>query len=312
VDECEFDVGIFTTLTPDHLDYHETFDAYREAKGRLFEMLDSSQDKGAPKAAVLNADDPAWEYFRSRTHEAIWTYGINNPAAIRAAQLESRGMETRFRLETPLGTRATSIRMPGRFNVSNALAAAACALSQGVELDLVADAIANLKAPEGRMEVIEGRQPFTVIVDFAATPDALRKSLGAARPLVDQAAGGRLIVLFGCAGERDPGRRTGMGAAAAELADLAVFTNEDPRSEDPDAIIRQIAGAFVQRGRPEDDYRAIPDRREAIRAAFSMARNGDVVLLCGKATEPFIEIAGARLPWDERGFARDLLVELYG
>lgn len=313
VDRCEFDVAVFTTLTPDHLDFHGTFEAYRAAKGRLFQLLDNAVDKGVAKAAILNADDPASDYFRTLTRARVWTYGLSAPAQVRAEDLRCEGLQTSFRLVTPTGTCAAHLNLPGRFNVANALAATACALSQGVDLGLIATALPELRAPEGRMEVIGGPQPFTVIVDFAATPDGLRKALTAARPLTRHNTGaGRLIVLFGCAGERDPGRRTGMGQVAGELADFAVLTNEDPRSEDPEQILRQIAAAYEAAGRSRADYVLIPDRRAAMQCAFAFARPGDVVLLCGKATEPYIEMAGYRIPWDERRTARELLQELYG
>lgn len=312
VDHCEFDAGIFTTLTPDHLDFHGTFEAYRAAKGRLFAMLDTAADKGIAKAAVLNIDDPASEYFRSLTRAEIWTYGTSAAALVRAEAIQLQGMKTTFRLVTPAGVGEVCLNLPGTFNVSNALAAVACALSQGVDFHLIIEALPGLRAPEGRMEVIEGPQPFTVIVDFAATPDSLHKALAAARPLVrEYRERGRLIVLFGCAGERDPGRRTGMGRVAGEWADFAVFTNEDPRSENPESILRQIVSGYEAAGRSPQEYAIIPDRRQAITLAFQQARPGDVVLLCGKATEPYIEIAGQRVPWDERRIARELLHKMF-
>jgi UDP-N-acetylmuramoyl-L-alanyl-D-glutamate--2,6-diaminopimelate ligase len=308
VDECAFDVGVFTTLSSDHLDFHGTREAYREAKGRLFRMLDESAPKGGiAKAAVLNADDPASEYFRSLTSVPVLSYALEGPADVRAEDASADGLTSRFRLVTPAGAAEVAAPLAGRYNVSNCLAAAAVALSQGVSPAEIAAALERFPGVPGHLELIEGGQPFRVVIDIASTPEALRRVLGVLRPVT----AGRLLAVFGCAGERDPGRRDGMGRSAGELADFVVLTNEDPRREDPDAIIEAIAAGLRAAGREEGrDFVRVPDRRAAIRAAFERARPGDAVLLAGKGTEPSIVIGAEHVPWDEAQVARDLLAEL--
>ncbi len=308
VDECEFDIAVFTTLSSDHLDFHGDRAAYLAAKGRLFEMLDESVDKGVPKTAVLNADDPASDPLRARTRASVVTYGIDAPAGLRAESLRLQPLASEFDLVGPFGRLPVRLPLPGRHNVYDALAAAAVAVTLGVAPEPVRDALAAFRGVPGRMEMIDCGQPFAVIVDIASTPDALRRVLQILRPTTK----GRLVAVFGCAGERDRNRRSGMGRAAAELADFTILTNEDPRSEDPDAIIDEIARALLAAGRQEgDDFERVPDRRAAIRRAFALARPGDVVLLAGKGTEQSMVIGDDHVPWDERAVARELLQELY-
>jgi UDP-N-acetylmuramoyl-L-alanyl-D-glutamate--2,6-diaminopimelate ligase len=254
VDECAFDVAVFTTLSRDHLDFHGTLDEYRDAKGRLFRMLDESPPKDVPRTAVLNADDPASEYFRSLTAAPAVTYGVDG-------------------------------------------------------LDEVVDGLATFPGVRGHLERVEAGQPFRVVVDIASTPEALRRVLQVLRPTTE----GRLWAVFGCAGERDPARRDGMGRVAGELADFTVLTNEDPRREDPDAIIDAIAAGMRQAGRREErDFIRKLDRREAMRYAFERAEAGDTVLLAGKGTEQSIVIGRKHHSWDEARVARELLQELVG
>jgi UDP-N-acetylmuramoyl-L-alanyl-D-glutamate--2,6-diaminopimelate ligase len=307
VDECAFDVAVFTTLSRDHLDFHGTLEEYREAKGRLFRMLDESPAKDVPKAAVLNADDPASAYFQSLTGAPTVTYAVDAPADVRAESIEAQGFAGGFRLVTPAGSAEASVKLAGRYNVYNCLAAAAVGLSQGLSLDEVVRALGTFPGVPGRLERIEAGQPFRVVVDIASTPQALRRVLEVLRLVTE----GRLWAVFGCAGERDPARRDGMGRVAGELADFTVLTNEDPRREDPDAIIEAIAAGLRQAGRREErDFVRVPDRREALRFAFQRARAGDTVLLAGKGTEQSIVIGREHLRWDEARVARELLEKL--
>ncbi len=311
LEHLEYDVAVFTNLSPDHLDFHPTIDDYREAKGRLFEMLDGAVDKGISKTAVLNADDPASEYVRSRTSRArVLTYGVEAPDAdVRALDVALSEHRSRFRLVTPAGEAPVELPLLGLFSVYNSLAAATVAACQGVAVATIADALASFGSVPGRMERIECGQPFAVVVDYAHTPDSLRSVLQALRPV----ASGRLIVVFGCGGDRDPGRRTGMGKAAAELADFTVLSNDNPRTEEPDAIIDQIAEAMLQAGRREgDDFIRLPDRRMAMRYAFEHAGVGDVVLIAGKGHEPYLIVGDEYLPWDDREVAREELLAILG
>ena len=304
LDECEFDVAVFTTLSSDHLDFHGKMADYLTAKGRLFQMLDESLDKGVVKTAVLNSDDSASATLRSRTKARAVNYAIDAPADFRAENLRLDVLQSRFDVVGPFGRQPVRLPLPGRYSIYDALAAAATALSLGVSSEAVAEGLAAFEGVPGRMEMIDCGQPFRVVVDIASTPEALRRVLQVLRPL----AKGRLIAVFGCAGERDPGRRDGMGRVAGELADFVVLTNEDPRSEDPDAIIADIAAGLVEAGRHEgSDFVRILDRREAISHALALARPGDVVLLAGKGAEQSIVIGDEHLLWDERVVARELL-----
>jgi UDP-N-acetylmuramoyl-L-alanyl-D-glutamate--2,6-diaminopimelate ligase len=305
LDGCEYDVAVMTNVTADHLDFHHSREEYRAAKGRLFAMLDESTAKvGVEKVAVLNADDPASDYFRSLTRARAVTYGIERPADIRATEIGSTDWGSRFRLVTQAGEEEVTIGLPGNFNVYNALAAATVALSQEVTSADVARGMASFAGVPGRLERIDEGQPFTVVVDFAHAPEALRRVLEFLRGRCR----GRLIAVFGCIGERDRPRRAGMGLAAGQLADFAIVTNDNPFSEDPDAIIAEIMGGLREAGRHEaHHFIAIPDRREAIAHAFAMAVEGDVVLLAGKGHEQSITIGETVIPWDDRRVARELL-----
>ena len=311
LEHLEYDVAAFTNLYPDHLDFHPDMEHYLAAKARLFEMLDEAVDKGIEKTAVLNADDPASPALRSRTRKArVVTYAIDSQEAdVRAEDVSLSERGSRFRLVTPVGEIEMVTPLLGRFSVYNSLAAAAIAVHLGVDLAAVSEALASFRGVPGRMERIDCGQPFAVVVDFAHTGDALRSILQALRP----ATSGRLVAVFGAGGDRDPARRTGMGRAAAELADFSVVCNDNPRTEDPNAIIDQIAGSMVEAGKREgQDFVRIPDRRVAIRHAFAQAREGDVVLLAGKGHEPYVIVGHEYFPWDDREVAREELAAALG
>lgn len=299
------DVAVFTNLYPDHLDFHPDMEHYRASKARLFAMLDDAADKGIEKLAVLNADDPASAAMRSSTkHARVLTYGVESPADVRAADVQLSEKGSRFRLIAPQGEIDASVPLLGLFSVYNSLGAAAVALSQGVSLDAVVQGLAAFGGVPGRLEPIDCGQPFGVVVDFAHTGDSLRSILQALRPV----ASGRLIAVFGAGGDRDPGRRTGMGRAAAELADFTVLCNDNPRTEEPARILDQIAQSMLDAGKSEGaGFVRIPDRREAMRHAFGLAREGDVVLVAGKGHEPYLIVGTEYLPWDDREVAREEL-----
>jgi UDP-N-acetylmuramoyl-L-alanyl-D-glutamate--2,6-diaminopimelate ligase len=303
LDGCEFDVAVFTNLTRDHLDFHGSMERYLAAKGILFEMLDEPTSKGFPRAAVVNADDPAKEYLRGRSKAPVLSYGVNG-GDFTASDVTAEGFSLSFRLRHGSLDLAARVPLLGRFNAYNSLAAVAVAASQGVALADAVAALAIFPGVPGRLERIEEGQRFGVVVDIASTAAALENVLTALRP----ATPGRLWVVFGAAGGRDPIRRSGMGEVAARLADRCVLTNEDPRDEDPDAIIDAIAVALTAGGRREGaDFVRVPDRHSAIEYAFRQAQPGDTVLLAGKATETTMVFADGAVPWDERAVARELL-----
>ncbi len=303
LDHCFYDVAVVTNITEDHLDFHHTVDAYRAAKRRLFELAARSVKLG-PRFAVLNADDSSFAYLHGAGPSEEITYGIDAPADLHARIDRALPTGSHVTLEGRWGTAPMWVPMAGRFNVSNALAAAAVALGHGIALNQVCEAMARFTGVPGRMITVGDGHPFTVIVDYAHTGHAFRKLLNVLRPLTT----GRVIAVFGSAGERAPERRAGMGEVAAELTDFAVLTNEDPRFEDPDRIIADIAGVLAGAGRREGhDFIRVPDRRGAIRAAFDRARPGDLVVLAGKGHEQSIIAGDHKLPWDEQRVAEEEL-----
>jgi UDP-N-acetylmuramoyl-L-alanyl-D-glutamate--2,6-diaminopimelate ligase len=292
---CRFDVGVVTTVTSEHLEFHGTLERYRAAKARLVEE--------AP-LAILNADDAAFEYFRERASGKVLTYGTADGVDLRATDVAADARGSRFTLHAPRWTGDVALAMPGRYNVANALAALAIAHALDVDLAACAAALGRTRGVPGRMERVDGGQPFAVIVDYAHTADSLAKVLTTLRPITE----GRLIAVFGSAGERDPTKRPAMGRVSAELADVTFVTDEDPRLEDPRVINEAIAdGARAAGARDSDTLHVIDDRREAIAAAIGMARPGDVVLLAGKGHEQSIFYGTSKLPWDDRVVASEAL-----
>jgi UDP-N-acetylmuramoyl-L-alanyl-D-glutamate--2,6-diaminopimelate ligase len=328
-----FDAAVFTNLTHEHLELHGTFEAYRAAKLRLFRALgagsagtngpdgDGNPIKAIagrpwPKVAIVNRDDPAASWFEAAAHEAgarIVTYGADTAADVRATWIEEDARRLRVAFDAPSGSAALELRLAGRFNVHNALAVVA--LGEGLSLDpaAVRAGLESVEGVPGRMERIEAGQPFAVVVDYAHSPASLTAVLDLLAPIA-AAGGGGLIAVFGSGGERDTAKRGVMGRIAAERCRLVVATDEDPRGEDRQAIVEEIVrGAEAAGGRRSVDVLAIPDRREAIAAAFERAAPGDVVLLAGKGHEASILYADGPIPWDEAAEARLALAVLgYG
>jgi len=299
----DYDVAVVTNVTHEHLDWHGSWEAYLAAKARLFQALATAARKsGVPKSAVLNRDDRSFAPLRDVTRaDEILTYSV---AGDRAATCTARDVTlsregTHFVLETPLGARQAQLRLLGRYNVANALAAAGAGLALGLPLEAITAGLGAVQRIKGRMEWAYAGD-FDVVVDFAHTPNALAETLGLARELVRP--GGRVIAVFGSAGLRDVAKRRMMGEIAAAGADMSVLTAEDPRTEDVDAIIAEIAGGLEACGRREGDgygYVRIPDRRTAIVTAIAQARPGDLIVACGKAHETSMCFGTTETPWDE-------------
>ena len=306
---CAFDVGVVTNITHEHLEFHKTLENYRRAKARLFEMLNPARDKGrgAHPAAILNRDDSSYEILRPYCRVPIIDYAIDQPAAIRAVDVRLAADHTRFRAILPDAEIDIETQLVGRFNVSNCLAAIATAWSQGIAPEVMARALATVAGVAGRMERIDEGQPFSVVVDYAHTPDSLAKVLATLRPLTT----GKLLVVFGSAGERDVLKRPIMGRIAAQMSDFFVITDEDPREEDREKILREIAGGSVEAGKREGhDFLCIADRTQAIATALARAQAGDTILLAGKGHEQSIIIGREKIPWDDRRVARERLRSL--
>lgn len=290
LDAIAFAVGVWTNLSPEHLDHHGDMATYRDAKATLMRRS---------QVSVLNRDEPDFLAFAAAARRVV-TYGEHRDSDVRITAVQEEPGALRFELVAGSERVAARLPMVGRYNAHNAAAALTAARQVGVPLALGAPLLADFKGVPGRMQVIQGR-PFSVIVDFAHTPPALAKALAAVRP----PAPGRLIVVLGSAGERDPGKRHPLGETAASLADLTVLTEEDARSESLDAILQAMAkGARAAGGEVGRDVLLVPDRRDAIRRAILAATPGDVVLLAGKGHEATLERASETLPWDEAAEAR--------
>ena len=294
-DAIHFAAAIFTNLTQDHLDFHQTMERYYGAKRRLFEP-------GRARHCVVNVDDPYGARLAAELPGAA-TYAVDREATYRATDLHTDLNGSRFTVHGPDGAVALNSPLPGRFNVYNVLAALAAVRALGVPLDVAARALETAGHVPGRFQPVDAGQDFAVLVDYAHTPDSLENVLRAARGLTD----GRLHVVFGCGGDRDRGKRPMMGEIAKRLADRVIVTSDNPRSEDPDAIIDEIlAGSGTE---VEHDV----DRRNAIAAAIASAGAGDVVVIAGKGHEQGQEFEGGRkLPFDDVTVARDALEALRG
>ncbi len=324
VEGCEFDVVVFTNLSQDHLDFHHDMDAYYHAKRRLFRdcvrsapspsdhvrgRLRVSPLKGArrPKRAIINVDDDWGLRLKTETLVPVWTYSIRGEADIHATNLELSRNGTRFTAHTPLGSVKMQSALVGEHNVSNLLAGMGVAMACGTSPDAIQEGIREFRAVPGRFERVEAGQDFSVIVDYAHTDDALAKALATVRRLGE----GRILTVFGCGGDRDRDKRPKMGRVAVERSDVAFMTSDNPRTEDPESILRDVErGALDLPTARRGTFHVIPDRRAAIRAAVLEARAGDVVLIAGKGHEDYQIIGKTRYPFDDRDVARELLTAL--
>jgi UDP-N-acetylmuramoyl-L-alanyl-D-glutamate--2,6-diaminopimelate ligase len=291
----DFLIGVFTNLSPEHINFHGSFEAYLSAKRVLFERLPSAGH------AVLNADDPNVDSMRAATRAQVLTYGLEQPADFTARDLELTARGTAFTVDP--GALRVETRLVGRFNVANWLAAYAAASVFGATPDDLRRAAATQPPVPGRMNLVEAGQPFAVVVDFAHTPQALEKALDTVRSLVS----GRLLLAFGLAGGRDDANRPVMGALAARKSDFFAITMDDPGYEDPAAIAAQIAAGATEAG---GRFVIELDRRAAIRLLFDRARAGDAVLLAGKGHEQRMVVRDLKLPWNDACVAAEVLADL--
>jgi UDP-N-acetylmuramoyl-L-alanyl-D-glutamate--2,6-diaminopimelate ligase len=295
---CQFAAALFTNLTQDHLDYHEDMSAYYAAKARLFTTYQ-------PEVAILNGDDPAGRQLLSETCAPAITYGFSPESEVGVEHLEMDAHGIRLTARVDRHPVTLHSRLIGRHNVYNILGVLATAKGLGLDVEQTVQGIARLPTVPGRFERVDAGQPYSVLVDYAHTDDALRNVLQAARDL----ATGRTIVVFGAGGDRDRGKRPRMGRVAAQYADMAVITSDNPRTEAPMAIIRAIEAGFRETGRVSQ-YRVIEDRARAIHEAIRLARAGDVVVIAGKGHETYQIIDGQRLSFDDRRVAAQALQEL--
>lgn len=294
VDGLHFICGVFTNLTQDHLDFHKTMENYLKAKQRLFEMSDMG---------VINADDP---YAKTIINEASCrtiTYGVKaEDADFRACDIKYNSDGISYSLKGKVSGEITA-NLPGAFSVYNTLAAIACAVSVGIPFEKAKNALASFKGVKGRIEVVPTGRDFTIIIDYAHTPDGLEKILRAVRSF----SKGRVVALFGCGGDRDKGKRPKMGKAAADNADFLIITSDNPRTEDPDAIIEDILAGLSGSNTP---YVKITNRREAIKYAIMNAEKDDCIVLAGKGHEDYQILPTGRIHFDEREVIAEILNEL--
>lgn len=304
VDACDFDMGIFTNLTQDHLDYHRTLDEYLKAKGKLFSML--GNEKG--KMAIVNADDQSHRYIEEVSSAPIQTYGIENEADVKGFNLDIKPWGISYDVKTPVGNAVIKLGITAKFNAYNSLAALAACLSLGIDLGTIKAALEKVKGVPGRFEAVNEGQKFPVIVDYAHTPDSLENILQTAREFTK----GKVIIVFGCGGDRDRTKRPIMGRVAAHYADYCFITSDNPRTEDPQAIINEVEQGVLEGGMGKQQYETILNRREAIEKAILMAAKDDIVLIAGKGHEDYQIIGKTKNHFDDREVAREVLKGING
>lgn len=297
VDHINFRVAVYTNFTRDHLDFHGTMEEYFQAKSLLAKRLD-----GPISYAVINLDVPEFHRLFGDVRNPFMTYSLSNTQAdVYCLHFELKPTVTMLDLVTPVGTQTITMKLPGRFNLNNAIAAATAAVAAGIDLETVVLGLESASPIPGRLNTISCGQPFAIYVDYAHTPDAIERLCETVREL----SSGKVHLLFGCGGDRDRGKRPLMGKSATTKADHVVVTSDNPRSEDPLAIIEEIKPGLVG-----SNYEIIPDRTEAIRVLLNQAGPGDLVLLAGKGAELYQEIKGVKHPFDEFGTVRSILSEM--
>ncbi len=299
VKEIDFDVAIFTNLTQDHLDYHKSLENYRDAKLKLFANLPTESGR----MAIINVDDPEAHSFLNASQVDKITYGINNKATVKAVDIQITSRGSSFRVIYPGGEISMEIKLAGLFNVYNSLAAIAFAIGEEISPLITKKALEKVQGVPGRFETINEGQDYSVIVDYAHTPDGLKNILKTAQEITK----GRIITVFGAGGDRDRTKRPLMGRIAAEYSDFSIVTSDNPRSEEPLAIIEEIVVGL--RDNKEAHYAVVPDRREAIRHAIYLAHQEDLVVIAGKGHEDYQIIKGKVYPFDDRLVARECIRE---
>ena len=288
---CRFQVGIFSNLTQDHLDFHGTLEKYREAKAKLFDQC---------QLAVINVDDESGRMILEGLECPSFTYGIYKPADIFARDIEIMADGVSFNLHILGGKISINLRIPGIFSVYNALAAAAACYAAGISLNDIQTGLETVRGVPGRFELLDTGTDYSVILDYAHTPDGLENILKTARDLTD----GRIVTLFGCGGDRDKSKRPVMGEVAGTHSDFCIVTSDNPRGEEPMEIISEILPGLQK---TECPYEVFGDRRQAIAYALNNARKNDVIILAGKGHETYQLIKGQTYPFDEKEIVSEIL-----
>jgi UDP-N-acetylmuramoyl-L-alanyl-D-glutamate--2,6-diaminopimelate ligase len=295
VGACDFDVAVFTNLTQDHLDYHPTFDHYREAKGILFKELVKSNG-----VSIVNLDDPNSQYFIDNSKSKVVTYGLTNKADVYAKDIVLKMDGTTFTAVTPIGEVYLNLNLVGKFNVYNVLAALAFGVSTEISLDICKKALESTQGVAGRIEIVTPKgHDYTVVVDYAHTPDSLDNVLKTAREFTTN----NLISVFGCGGDRDKTKRPIMGGIGSSISDIAVITSDNPRTEEPSSIIDDILEGVSNKEKVIVEV----DRKEAIKKAIEMAKSGDTVVIAGKGHEDYQIFKDKTIHFDDREIAREFI-----
>ncbi|MBI0578396.1 UDP-N-acetylmuramoyl-L-alanyl-D-glutamate--2,6-diaminopimelate ligase [Neobacillus cucumis] len=295
---CDYDVAVFTNLSQDHLDYHKTMEDYHRAKCLLFSQLGNTFEKSKPKFAILNADEPASVLFEKSTAAHVITYGINNHADIRAENIQMKSFGTSFELIINKERYPVKMQLLGKFNVYNVLASVSASIVSAVPITQIIQSIQSIKGVAGRFELVDKGQSFTIIVDYAHTPDSLENVLKTVRQFAQK----KIFVVVGCGGDRDRTKRPLMAQIACKFATDPIFTSDNPRSEDPMAILNDMVS-----GVKGLSFEVIPDRKMAIKAAVERASEGDVILIAGKGHETYQIIGSKVYDFDDRLVAQDAL-----
>ncbi|KIL47625.1 UDP-N-acetylmuramoyl-L-alanyl-D-glutamate--2,6-diaminopimelate ligase [Jeotgalibacillus campisalis] len=296
---CDIDIAVFTNLTQDHLDYHGSMDHYRWSKSLLFSQLGHQHYNGFPKFAIVNDDDPFSEMIRQATSAHIISYGLHARSDVYASNIRYGRHSTSFTAHTPVENKAITIPMVGVFNIYNALAAIAATFVKRIPLSLIAEGLERMQSVPGRFEIVKAKQPYTVIVDYAHTPDSLENVLQA----IVKMKAGRTFVVVGCGGDRDRSKRPLMAKVACGYATDVIFTSDNPRSESPLDIIRDM-----EEGVAGQNYTVIPDRKEAIAYAISHASDDDIILIAGKGHEKVQIVGETLIPFDDKQVAYELIM----
>ncbi|MBM7661094.1 UDP-N-acetylmuramoyl-L-alanyl-D-glutamate--2,6-diaminopimelate ligase [Bacillus mesophilus] len=295
---CNFSTAVFTNLTQDHLDYHGSFEEYRNTKGLLFSRLGNSFNSKDRKYTVLNADDPSFEYFRKVTSAEVITYGINNKCDVSAQNITMTSKGIRFLLSSFKGEIEIDLKLLGWFNVYNALASISVALIEGIPLQRIKSSLSQLTSINGRMEIVDEGQDFLVVVDYAHTPDALENVL----KTIKEFTKGKVITVFGCGGDRDKGKRPIMGEIASRHSNVVFVTSDNPRSEDPIKIMNDIEKGMIKSN--SVPYELVVNRDEAIYKAINLATSNDVVIIAGKGHETYQSFKDKTIHFDDKEIAR--------
>ncbi|MEW9501395.1 UDP-N-acetylmuramoyl-L-alanyl-D-glutamate--2,6-diaminopimelate ligase [Jeotgalibacillus marinus] len=297
---CDVDIAVFTNLTQDHLDYHGSMDHYKWSKSLLFSQLGHQHFTNYPKFAIINNDDPFSATISQSTSAHIISYGLTEQSDVYASNVHFGRHDTSFTVHTPIGSTSIGIPVVGVFNVYNALAAISTAVAKKISLSDIAKGLSTLPSVPGRFELVEAKQTFTVIVDYAHTPDSLRNVLQAIAMMKAK----RIFVVVGCGGDRDRTKRPLMAKVACDNATDVIFTSDNPRSESPTAIIKDMEQGVVG-----CRYTVLPDRREAIEFAINQAAIDDVILIAGKGHEKVQIIGDQTLPFDDKKVAYEILTK---